>query len=295
MLLSTKTLTSQQVEIVNLLLTGALAPQMGLLGRADFLSVASRSRLQTGQLAALPLALPLTPTEKQTAQLSGRIALTDPEERLIAEVQVTELYRLPEEALKAIKFFEPTITSDYWFAAGSIQAVKPVLHARFKSARTTVGSLKTYFRQQRWKHIVAVQAKPTLNTAEAQHACEWLFANRRGGLLIQQIADESSEQFSAQVHAVREQIRCSAAKEVKLALLPAVEHLTAQQEALLHAIISRNSGVTALVLSADTPATVKKWLQRYRDELDLELLIPKQSRQRAVQEQPSFVALQQVA
>ena len=295
MLLSTKTLTVKQVEIVNLLLTGALAPQTGLLGRADFLSVCSRSRLQKGQLAALPLALPLTPAEKQTAQLSGRIALTDTEERLIAEVHVTELYRLPEASLEAIRFFEPTITTDYWFAAGSIHAVKPVLNARFKSARPTVGALKTYFQQQGWKHIVAVQAKPTLNTAEAQHACEWLFANRRGGLLIQTIADESSEQFAEQVHAVRDQIRCSAAKEVKMALLPALEHLTAQQEALLHAIISRNSGVTALVLSENTPSTVKQWLQRYRDELDLELLAPKRSHQRAVQAQPGFVALQQVA
>ncbi|MEN9432986.1 MAG: hypothetical protein RLZZ422_575 [Pseudomonadota bacterium] len=295
MILNTKTLTPSQLEIINLLLSGALAPQMGFSSRADVLSVQQYSRLTNGQLAALPLALPLTPAEKQTAQLSGRIALTDSDDRVIAEVQVTELYRLPSEALEAVKFFEPNITSDYWFAAGSIQAVKPILHARFKSSRASVKDLKHYFKNQRWQHIVAVQAKPTLNTVDAQHACEWLFANHRGGLLIQTVADESSEYFSEQVHAVRDQIRCSAARAVKLTLLPVIHHLSTQQEALLHAIICRNSGVTALVINADTPASTKQWLQRHRDELDLELLIAKRSTQRATHQQPQFAALQQVA
>lgn len=295
MLLNTKTLTTKQLEIVNLLLTGALAPQTRFLNRADVLSVHQHSRLTTGQLAALPLALPLTPAEKQTAQLSGRIALTDSEDRVVAEVQVTELYKLPEDLLHIAQFFEPHITNEYWFAAGTIQAVKPILHARFKPLRTTVTGLKQYFKQQRWQHIVAVQAKPILNTADAQYACEWLFANHRGGLLIQTVADETSEAFAEQVHAVRDQIRCSAAKEVKLTLLPEIEGLSAQQEVLLHALICRNSGVTALVLSSDTPASVKQWLQRYRDELDLTLLSAKRRPQRAIQEQPSFAALQQVA
>ena len=106
---------------------------------------------------------------------------------------------------------------------------------------------------------------------------------------------QSSDSFHDEVHAVRNQIRCSAAKDVKLAILPAIQHLSAKQEALLHAIISRNSGVTALVIGADTPASVRQWLQRYRDELDLELIMVKSSCQRETLATPERAPLQRVA
>ena len=90
-----KVLNHTELNNLELLLNGAFAPLNGYLNQADLSSVLSNQRLSNGKLWPLPLALTLSAAEKLQVQHSERVMLLDDEQRVLAEVVVDSLYRLP--------------------------------------------------------------------------------------------------------------------------------------------------------------------------------------------------------
>jgi sulfate adenylyltransferase len=232
--------------------------------------------LANGQLWPLPLVLPLAAAEKREAQLSGRIALLDEERRTVAEVLVEGFHRLPADTVGLAQAFDASITTDTWFASGKVLALKKILHPAFNSIRHKVPTLRPSL--QAWGTVIAVQAAPDLDATDLQRACEWLTASGTGGgLLVQMALDESDADFHAQVRGLRAQVKCTAARQVKLSLLPCVEGLGAERCLLLQALVSRNFGATGLVVGAHVPPAAYRWLLRHRDEVGLEVIPARRS------------------
>lgn len=283
MIIATKKLSPQQAQLVELLMCDAFSPINSFLKRQDVLSVIDNFRLSNGKLWALPFALPLTVEEKRTAQITGKLGLVDHEDRLIAEVSIDDIYRLPAETVHHFHFFDESLSGAQWFAAGSIQAHKPVLHGQFHRSRRTPAQLKQAFNEHKWKQVIAVQAQPHLHTKDTEQACEWLFSRKYGGVVVQAIVNDQDELFRDAVYSIRHQIRCSAARQTQLSLLPEIKHISEQRSTLLYALIARNSGATALVLNHQTSKLTRTWIMRYRDELSLDIL-PKQHQNKVPQQ-----------
>lgn len=85
-------LTPRQVADLELLMTGALAPLRGYLGRADFESVCERMRLADGTLWPVPFVLDVTETFAQTLSPGQGIALRHPEGMILAVLTATEAW-----------------------------------------------------------------------------------------------------------------------------------------------------------------------------------------------------------
>lgn len=284
MVITTKKLTQQQAQLVELLMCDAFAPSSHFLNRDEVLSVIHSFRLPNGKLQALPFALPLSAAEKRTAQITGRLGLVDQEDRLIAEVAIADIYRLPAESTHHFHFFDESLQGAQWFASGEVQAIKPVLHGQFRRSRQVPTKLKQDFKQQKWRQVIAVQAHPHLHPADTEVACEWLFNHHHSGALVQAIVDDHSADFRDLVYGIRHEIRCSAARNIKLSLLPQIKHISEQRSALLYALVARNSGATAIVLHRDISKTTRTWLLRYRDELSLEIVSARTTHERAPQQ-----------
>ena len=266
-----KVLNHTELNNLELLLNGAFAPLNGYLNQADLSSVLSNQRLSNGKLWPLPLALTLTAAEKLQVQHSERVMLLDDEQRVLAEVVVDSLYRLPSAEVALAAKFDPSISVDTWFASGQVVPIKKILHPAFNSIRHDVPTLKQNLTG--WRSIVAVQAAPAIDQADLQRACEWLSGSDvGGGLLVQINANEQSADFHEQVRAIRSQVKCSSARQVKLSLLPCVLGLDAQRCALLQALVSRNYGATSFVLNSQVPAEAQRWLLQHRDEIGLEVI-----------------------
>jgi sulfate adenylyltransferase len=273
-----KTLNTSEISALELLLNGAFAPLQGYLNQADHSSVLRSNRLANGRLWPLPFSLPLSAAEKREAQLSGRIALLDGEQRSVAEVWVEGFHRLPADVLERAQAFDPNATADTWYASGKVQPLKKILHPAFNSIRHNVPTLRPDL--QAWGSVIAIQAAPTLDTTDLQRACEWLGATQSGGgLLVQMNVDESSPDFHEQVRSLRSQVKCTAARQVKLSLLPCVEGLGVQRCLLLQALVSRNYGATGFVISTQVPPEASRWLLQHRDEIGLEIIPAQRSRQ----------------
>lgn len=278
-----KILNSTEISTLELLLNGAFAPLRGYLNQADHSSVLRNNRLTNGYLWPLPLALPLTATEKREAQLSGRIVLVDAvERRAIAEVTVDSFYRLPAEVAELAQALDPARTADTWYASGTVQPLQKILHPAFNSIRFNVPTLRQHL--QDWDSIVAVQATPNLDSADLQQACEWLTAsNIGGGLLVQVGADEAAPDFHDHMRQVRNQAKCHAARQIKLSLLPCIEGLGEKRCLLLQALVSRNYGATGFVVSQHVSKEARRWLLQYRDEIGLDLISTAIKRERPAQ------------
>lgn len=273
-----KTLNTSEINTLELLLNGAFAPLQGYLNQADHSSVLRSNRLANGRLWPLPFSLPLTAAEKREAQLSGRIALLDSEQRSIAEVHVESFHRLPADVLERAQAFNPAATADTWYVSGKVRALKKILHPAFNSIRHNVPALRPQL--QTWGGVIAVQAAPSLDASDLQRACQWLSASQTGGgLLVQMNIAEDQADFHEQVRSLRNQVKCNAVRQVKLSLLPCVEGLGVQRCLLLQALVSRNYGATGFVISAQVPPEASRWLLQHRDEIGLEIIPPQHSRQ----------------
>ena len=285
-----KTLSSENLSTLDLFLNGALAPLAGYLDRDDHISVLTNNRLANGFLWPLALSLELSVAEKLQAQLTGRIALLDDESRMVAEVKVDSIYRLPKELAEA-----SGKNPNAWYASGAISPAGKVLHPAFNSIRHRAPTLGQKLRDDGWKSIIAVHAAEELNTAEMKQACEWLKASpdKVGGVLLQIDANDRDPALHQQMREIRSQVRCNAAKQIKLNLLPEIAELDNARRTLLQALIARNFGATGFLISSTTPRSTQRWLLQHRDEIGLELIPVKRSQ--AVKSRLAETALAQAA
>ncbi|MDQ5767069.1 hypothetical protein [Thiothrix subterranea] len=267
-----KIVNHNEISTLELLLNGAFAPLHGYLNQDDHCSVLQHNRLANGTLWPLPLALSLTPAEKREAQLSGRIVLVDGlERRAIAEVSVESFYRLPADVAELAQAFDANRTPDTWYASGTVKPLQKILHPAFNSLRFNVPALRQNV--QEWHSIIAVQAAPTLDSNDLQRACEWLTDTEIGGGLLVQIGiNETSPDFHQQVRELRNQVKCTSARQVKLSLLPCIEGLGENRCLLLQALVSRNYGATGFVVGKHISPEARRWLLKHHDELGLDII-----------------------
>ena len=279
-----KIVDHNEISTLELLLNGAFSPMPGYLNQDDHSSVLRHNRLANGTLWPLPLALALTPAEKREAQLSGRIVLVDGQERrAIAEVAVDSFYRLPAELATLAQAFDAKRTADTWYASGTVTPLQKILHPAFNSLRFSVPALRQNV--QDWNSIIAVQAAPTLDTDDLRRACEWLSDTETGGGLLVQIGiNEAAPDFHNQVRELRNQVKCTSARQVKLSLLPCVEGLGEKRCLLLQALVSRNYGATGFVVGKHISPEARRWLLQHYDEIGLDIIPVRAQRAAAVKQ-----------
>lgn len=257
------TLNTEQLNQLELFLNGALAPLSGYLAKADHVSVLQRGRLASGYLWPLPFVLPVSAAVKRQAQIAGRLILSDAEDRPVAEVLTDSFHQVPGKAS--------------WYMAGDIHRLNKVMHPAFNSIRRDVTHLKHRFQSQQWQSVIAMSATPALDLNDVRQACIWLKATEQhsGGMLVQINADDSHPDFHQHVRAVRSQIRCSAARQIQLSLLPLPDNITETRQLILQAIIARNYGATGFLISSSIPKNIRRTLLQHRDEIGLDIICPK--------------------
>jgi len=256
------TLTNEQLNALELFLHGALSPLSGYLAKDDHINVLQHGRLASGHLWPLAFVLPVSSAEKRQALIAGRVILSDAEDRPIAEVMTEHFHQLPGEK--------------HWYLSGEVRRLNKVMHPAFNSIRRNVEHLRHRFQHQQWHSVIAISATPELDLGDVQQACSWLKATQQnsGGMLVQINADETHPEFHQHVRAVRSQIRCSAARQIQLSLLPRLQGLNAERQLILQAIIARNYGATGFLISANTPKAIRRTLLQHRDEVGLDIICP---------------------
>ena len=251
-------LTPRQLCDLELLLNGAFSPLRGFLGRADHESVCASMRLADGTLWPLPVLLDVGEAVAAGLAPGGKLALRDPEGVLLAALTVDEVWPLDREAVAQAAFgtldrTHPGVAhlldeTHPVAVGGRLEGVQAPPHYDFVQLRHTPAELRAHFARLGWRRIVAFQTRNPLHRAHVeltQRAARDIEAN----LLIHPVVGMTKP--GDVDHYTR--VRCYQAvlaryplHTVALSLLPLAMRMGGPREALLHAIIRKNYGCTAL-------------------------------------------------
>ncbi len=257
-------LTPRQLCDVELLLSGGFSPLRGFMKRGDYERVCNNMLLASGVLWPMPITLDVTEEfAKKLTPGSSKIALRDPEGVMLAVMDVEEVWQ-PDRKAEAESVFGTTSAVhpgvDYllnkgnpWYVGGKLEGLQAPSHYDFKTIRLTPAELRTEFARLGWRRVVAFQTRNPMHRAHVEltfRAAKTVEAN----LLIHPsvgMTKPGDVDYFTRVRCYQLLLAKYPPGTVKLSLLPLAMRMGGPREAIWHALIRKNYGVTHFIVGRD--------------------------------------------
>ena len=257
-------LTGRQLCDVELLLSGGFSPLRGFMSRADYEGVCHDMRLKSGVIWPMPITLDVTEEfAKKLQPGSSKVALRDPEGVMVAVLHVEDVWQ-PDRKAEAKAVFGSTSNAhpgvDYllnrgnaWYVAGTLEGLQAPTHYDFKALRLTPAELRGEFARLGWRRVVAFQTRNPMHRAHVEltfRAAKTVEAN----LLIHPsvgMTKPGDVDYFTRVRCYQLLLAKYPPGTVKLSLLPLAMRMGGPREAIWHALIRKNHGVTHFIVGRD--------------------------------------------
>ena len=257
-------LTARQLCDLELLMSGGFSPLRGFMTRADYEGVCCSMKLTSGVLWPMPITLDVTEDfAKKLKPGSGKIALRDPEGVMLAVMHVEEVWQ-PDREAEADMVFKTNSTAhpgvDYLlnkanprYVGGRLEGLQLPSHYDFKTLRLTPAELRVEFARLGWRRVVAFQTRNPMHRAHQEltlRAAKKVEAN----LLIHPsvgMTKPGDVDYFTRVRCYQLLLSKYPAGTVKLAMLPLAMRMGGPREAIWHALIRKNHGVTHFIVGRD--------------------------------------------
>jgi sulfate adenylyltransferase len=257
-------LSARQLCDLELLLSGGFSPLRGFMTRADYDGVCNNMRLTSGVLWPMPITLDVTEEfAKKLQPGSSKIALRDPEGVMLAVLSVEELWQ-PDRKAEAKSVFGTTSTAhpgvnyllnqaNPWYVGGKLEGLQLPSHYDFKALRLTPAELRSEFARMGWRRAVAFQTRNPMHRAHQEltlRAAKSVEAN----LLIHPsvgMTKPGDVDYFTRVRCYQLLLAKYPTGTVKLSLLPLAMRMGGPREAIWHALIRKNHGVTHFIVGRD--------------------------------------------
>lgn len=256
-------LTARQVCDLELLMNGAFHPLRGFQTRADYDGVVAGMRTADGTLWPIPVTLDVTRAFAEGIAEGQDIALRDAEGVILAVMTVTDRWT-PDKAREAALVFGADDTAhpavNYLhnvagpvYLGGPVRGLQAPVHYDFRARRDTPNELRAYFRKLGWGRVVAFQTRNPLHRAH-QELTFRAAREAQANLLIHPVVGMTKP--GDVDHFTR--VRCYEAvldqypsATTHLSLLNLAMRMAGPREALWHAIIRKNHGLTHFIVGRD--------------------------------------------
>ncbi|GGL60061.1 bifunctional sulfate adenylyltransferase/adenylylsulfate kinase [Wenxinia marina] len=256
-------LSPRQICDLELLMNGGFSPLKGFLSEEDYDSVVDTMRLANGALWPIPVTLDVSEKFAEGIEVGSDIALRDQEGVILATMTVTDRWT-PDKAREAEKVFgaddaaHPAVnylhhTAGKVYLGGPVTGLQPPVHYDFKSRRDTPNELRSFFRKMGWRKVVAFQTRNPLHRAH-QELTFRAAREAQANLLIHPVVGLTKP--GDVDHFTR--VRCYEAvldkypsSTTHLSLLNLAMRMAGPREALWHAIIRKNHGLTHFIVGRD--------------------------------------------
>lgn len=268
---------------------GAFSPLTGFMGKADFESVCRSMKLASGDIWPIPILLSV---DKANAPSVGdRVALHAPNGTLQAVMTVEEVYD-HDKSLEIPNVFRTEDDAHPGVAqvlaegdtclAGPVDVVTvcvdPEGPEAFLDHRLTPAQTREQFKARGWKTVSAFQTRNPIHRAH-EYLCKCA-QEITDGLLIHPLVGETKKgDIPADVR-----MRCYQTlidtyfvpERTLLSVMPAAMRYAGPREAVLHALVRKNYGVTHFIVGRDHAGVGSYYgtydAQNIFDELDDENL-----------------------
>ncbi len=256
-------LTARQLNDLELLLTGAFSPLGGFLNKDDYESVRDNMRLTDGTLWPMPITLDISAEIAETLQPGDNLALRGPEGRMVAVLTVGDVWE-PDKTAEAEKVFGTTNTehpavnylmntAGSHYVGGMLEGVELPTHYDFHDLRRTPAQLRAWLAEHGWEKLVAFQTRNPMHRAHVELTTR--AAEATGGhLLIHPVVGMTKPgdvDHYTRVRVYKKIIDRYPDNTATLSLLPLAMRMGGPREAVWHAIIRKNHGVTHFIVGRD--------------------------------------------
>jgi sulfate adenylyltransferase len=254
--LETLTLTPREVSDLDMLASGALSPLKGFMPRDDYERVVDEMRLASGLPWALPVCLAV-----DSAPRGDRVALADESGRLLAVLEVDEVYDYDKER-EADRCFRTT--DDAHPGVARLYAQKPCYLAGsvtvfdrpsppFPELALDPVETRAAFAERGWRRVVGFQTRNPIHRAHeylTKVALETV-----DGLLIHPLVGETKSDdvpATTRVECYRVLVdNYYPADRVLVVAFPAAMRYAGPREAIWHAICRKNYGCSHFIVGRD--------------------------------------------
>jgi sulfate adenylyltransferase len=246
---------------LELLAVGAASPNRGFMSGADYKSVVENMRLASG----LPWSLPITlsATEEEVSRLkTGRRAAIVHDGRPVAVIDVEDIfdydakheaeltYRTTDEQHPGVSYL---YSQAPYYVGGEVVVLENVFEHEFASYRLTPVQLREKIDERGWKTVVAFQTRNPIHRAhEYLTKCALEIVD---GLVIHPlVGGTKGDDIPAATR-----MQCYEAlmenyypqDRVILSVFPAAMRYAGPREAIWHALIRKNYGMTHFIVGRD--------------------------------------------
>lgn len=276
---------------LEILAVGGFSPLDRFMGQEDYRRVLEEMRLADGHVFAIPVTLPVEPTEG--VGLDRDIALRNAKNELLAVMTIEEAYPwdMDEAALKVFgtqDLRHPLVSEMHRWGGTNLSGKLRVLalprHYDFVDLRLTPAQTRARLAALGRKNVVAFQTRNPLHRVH-EELTKRAAEEMDGALLLHPVVGMTKpgdvDHFT-RVRAYKALVqRYYDPSRILLSLLPLAMRLAGPREALWHALIRRNYGANHLIVGRDHagpgndsqghpfygPYDAQEMLSRYSEEL----------------------------
>jgi len=254
-------LDARELADLELIATGAASPLTGFLGSADYESVLARMRLADGTVWPLPLTLAASDEDAAALESGSHVTLRDAAGRVAGVLTVREVhrrdplaearavYRTEERAHPGVAYL---VSRPANLVAGEVHAVLPA-DAPFARHRLTPRELRGRIAERGWSRVAGFQTRNPIHRAH-EHLTK-LALEFTDGLVIHPLVGETKgDDVPAEVRFLAYEAlleRYYPRDRTLLAAFPAAMRYAGPREALFHALVRKNYGITHLIVGRD--------------------------------------------
>src|SRR5712691_7231982 len=255
-------LNARQIADVEMIAVGAFSPLEGFMGSRDYESVLREERLANGLVWTIPVTLGVTEETKQAVGSAEAVALTDAESRVVAVLDVEEIFRYDREreaqsVLRTTEKSHPGVryleTAGEYCLAGPIHLLERRSDRTYENYRLDPIETRYLFAQHGWNRVVAFQTRNPVHRAH-EYILKCALETVDGLLLHPLVGDTQDGDVPAEVR-----IQCYLAllgdslpaKRTVFSVYPAAMRYAGPREAIFHAIARKNYGCTHFIVGRD--------------------------------------------
>ncbi|KAI8074595.1 sulfate adenylyltransferase [Gongronella butleri] len=294
-------LTDRQLCDLELILNGGFSPLEGFLTEQDYNGVVDEMRLTSGLLWPMPITLDVDQEDIDASQIKpqNRIALLDPRDYApLAILSVADVYQ-PNKAKEAERVFgaddlaHPAVhylhnIAKPFYVGGALEAIQSPAHYDYVSNRFTPSELRAHFKKLHWTRVVAFQTRNPMHRAHRELTVR-AARQRKAHLLIHPVVGLTKPgdiDHYTRVRVYKALMPKYPNGMAELSLLPLAMRMGGPREAVWHALIRKNHGVTHFIVGRDHagpgknsqgvdfygPYDAQALVEKYKDEIGIEIV-----------------------
>jgi len=260
------TLSAKQACDLEMIAIGAFSPLTGFVGQKDFESICRNTRLANGLVWSIPITLAVDDATKASLKPGGQAALVHSDGTLMAVMDVQEVFphdkkleipnvfRTEDPAHPGVK---SVMDEGNWLVGGPIHVITVTPERdkgeQFTEYRLPPAKVREEFTKKGWKTIAAFQTRNPIHRAhEYLTKCALEMTD---GLLIHPLVGETKPgDIPADVRMECYKVLIEGyynKNRTMLTVMPAAMRYAGPREAILHALVRKNYGISHFIVGRD--------------------------------------------